>query len=1156
MLKKIILVLLTITVSFFIKPSPIFAGSKFITIVNPVRGTDFFQLENSDPLNNVKNQWELINKRNLTATWLIRPDALFDGGTTEFFKKLPIDQEIGLFLEVTPTWTDKAGVKYKQSQSWHFAESVFLTGYEVDERRKLIEASFEQFKKVFGYYPKSVGAWWIDAGSLIYMREKYGIVANMDVADQYTTDNYQVWGQYFSTPFYPSKSNALVPASGVGQKIGVVTIQWASRDPYNSYGNGVLDSTYSVQANDYANPKYHNLDLNYFKKLISIYLDGNLTDFGQVTVGLENDFSWEEYGGEFAKQLDVLVDRKNKGVQVLTMSDFAQKYINLHPTSSPSHIIYAQDPLGTNRSVVWFQNTRYRVGWFVSQGGSVIRDLRLYQDSVDEPCLRRSCKNLNLAMTENRNIDAVTYGDLWVIDEGRVSDIKIARLPDGVEINYINQSGHNRKLKFVTNDIKIDENWSRPVSFAILEALEASKNLSKVEFQFDYQLKDGIINTLKSQVFNLGKFILFGIIFFYLPGIALFSEIKQSPNKVRGLLQFTNLNQNEKFFLSWPLGISTFTLLSFVIGYLKLNWLIVVLPIVAVLVIRKQFVLPRFHFTKTNIAAGILISVGSLSWLLTVVKNGLIFDYGLGFWGPHGHDAIWHLSLIESLKKGLPPQNPIFAGEVLKNYHFFYDLLLAQTSLIIKISASDLYFRFFPILISLLIGVIAYYLCKKWFNSNLAAIFCIFFIYFGGSFGWVLSYIQRKEFGGETTFWAQQSISTLINPPFAISVLIFLTGLYFFRKVTEHKNYPLSLLLPLIIIWGSLMGFKAYGGVLILGSLAIVTLFELLRKNFYFLKIFLMVTVISALVFLPNNIGSGSLIVFSPFWLIHTMLDFPDRLSWLRLSNARLAGFETGNWFKFIVAEVIGLVVFIIGNLGTRIMGILSMKSIIKNDPFRIFIISFLGLSVISSVLFIQKGANFNTIQFFYYFLLLFNFLAAHSLSLIYTKWGKVGLILISLLVILTLPTTQNTLENYLPNRPPARISNQELEALKFLKDQPDGTVLNYYYDGKLKQRYFEPRPLFAYETTGYVSAISSHPEFIADTVNLDILGVDYKGRLQVQKDVFALKEPKLINKLVKENKITYLYVPKISGFSPDQASLGIERIFQNNEVDIFKVKY
>src|SRR6185369_7767388 len=113
--------------------------------------------------------------------------------------------------------------------------------------------------------------------------------------------------------------------SGEDQKIGVVTIQWAARDPFNAYGNGVLDSTYSVQANDYANPKYHNLDINYFNKLLGIYLDNPYATFGQVTVGLENDFSWDQYGREYLSQLDSVAKRRIQGTAVLTMSNFAKQ---------------------------------------------------------------------------------------------------------------------------------------------------------------------------------------------------------------------------------------------------------------------------------------------------------------------------------------------------------------------------------------------------------------------------------------------------------------------------------------------------------------------------------------------------------------------------------------------------------------------------------------------------------------------------------------------------------------------------------------------------------------------------------------------------------------------------------------------------------------
>src|SRR3989344_3532096 len=466
---------------FFILPVNASAASRqYVNIVNPVRGSDFFQLKEENPLTNVKKTYATLRLNNLSSTWLLRPDALFAEEISSFFSVLPSNQEVGIFMEVTPTWANKAGVNYHSNPNWHAAGSVFLTGYEIEERKKLIDTSFEQFKKVFGNYPESVGAWWVDAFSLSYIKEKYGITASMDVADQYTTDNYQVWGQYFSQPFYPSKRNALIPASGETQKIGVVTIQWATRDPFNSYGNGVLDSTFSVQANDYANKKYHNLSIDYFKKLVSVYLDNPYADLAQVTVGLENDFSWEDFGEEYIKQLEHISSRKFSGTRAVTMSEFAQIYKRFYP-DSPPQIIFAKDPLGSDGMVLWFQNTRYRMGWFYDGRGSLIRDLRTYSNSLDEPCFEKRCDNLNLAMTEVRNLDQVTYGDGWVIDEGKISDVKITRISDGVIINYVNQVGIKRKLEFVFNDVRVDSK-SQPVSFAILEGIEAGKKTDKINF--------------------------------------------------------------------------------------------------------------------------------------------------------------------------------------------------------------------------------------------------------------------------------------------------------------------------------------------------------------------------------------------------------------------------------------------------------------------------------------------------------------------------------------------------------------------------------------------------------------------------------------------------------------------------------------------------
>ena len=1141
LVNSLITLLFTIAsaIAFFFVVTPTQAATnQFVTIVNPVRGEDFWQLKDETPLDNVKRDWDATNKLNLPATWLIRPDALQNKDIINFFKTFSSNQEIGLFMEVTPTWANDAAIKYRQSPNWHFAGSVLLTGYSQEERHKLVDKAFENYKKIFGIYPKSVGAWVIDAGSLSYMREKYGIEASLDVADQYTTDNYQVWGQYWSTPFYPAKRNAQVPASGEGQKLGIVTIQWATRDPFNAYGSGVLDSTYSVQANDYANPKFHNLGIDYFKKLLSIYLDNPLSLFGQVTIGLENDFSWKDFGRQYSEQLEVISQRQKSGTRVVTMSQFANSYKSLYPVVSPPQIIAADDPLGSGGKVVWFQTPRYRVSWFFTARGSVVRDLRLYHDSVDEPCSAKSCDNLNFAIIQDQSIDEVTFRNPWVIDEGKISDIKVTALTEGLSITYKNQIGVQRSIEFLPHDIKVD-NTTKPIPVVISEAIQASKNIKKIEHSFGNHLIN-IRDVLQKQLLSVLLFLGFSILFFYLPGLA--------------VIKNATLETNNKFILSWVIGIGLFTLLSYILGYLKLSVILGGLPLAALLIVKKQWILPAVSLSKEALLAGFVIFAGSITWLLTSVKNGLMYDYGLGFWGPHGHDGIWHISLIERLKEGLPPENPVFAGTLLQNYHYFYDLLLVSAANVTRLEVIDLYFRLFPLLLSILTGLVVYILSKEWFKNSTTAILSCFFVYFGGSFGWVLSYLQTKGLGGETVFWAQQSISTLINPPYAISLVIFLAGLYLFHKVVGQKDQVVSLVIPLIILWGTLIEFKAYAGVLVLGALAVVTLVEIVKNNFSFLKVSIPIALLSAAVFLPNNLGGPALLVLSPFWLIHSMIDFPDRLYWMRIMNARLSGLETGNWFKLLTAEGIGLISFLVGNLGTRILGLLSVKSLWPLNSFNLFVVIFLLLSLIIPLLFIQKGANFNIVQFFYYFLLIFNFLAAAALAGLIQKLKTLGLVIAGTIIILTIPTTWDTLHHYIPTRPPSRISQAEVEALQYLRFQPNGVVLSYPHDDRLKQRFTEPVPMSAYAPTAYVGAISGKSEYIADNINLEILGIDYKGRLQATKDILALREPEVIKRLLTEENISYVYIPKFLNITVDESRFPIKKIFSNEEVEIFKV--
>lgn len=367
--------------------------NQFITIVNPVRISQY----NPDPVASLVAQYSIIKKYSLPVTWLVTYDVISRTDTVKTLGNFSPNQELGLFLEISPGFADAAGIKYHQTGSWHFANAVFLSGYEQWERIKFMDTVFTKFKEQFGYYPQSVGAWWVDSFSLQYMHDKYGIIANLGVADQYSTDNYQVWGTYWSTPYYPSKTHAGIPADAADNKIGVVTLQWAPREPRRGY----YSSLYSTQ--DYfITPQ---LDINYFAKLIDL--------FSQVTVGLEGDFRPDVYQNEYAKQIQVVA---KKSALKVTMGDFAKWYKDKFPDTSPEQKIDFD-------GMVWYQSPYYRLA--IDKINSKIIDFRIYPPSYQEPYYQWPNREKDLRINIPSLIDSIQDpSETW-----KITDLNIKTLP-------------------------------------------------------------------------------------------------------------------------------------------------------------------------------------------------------------------------------------------------------------------------------------------------------------------------------------------------------------------------------------------------------------------------------------------------------------------------------------------------------------------------------------------------------------------------------------------------------------------------------------------------------------------------------------------------------------------------------------------------------
>lgn len=321
----------------------IVCDDRYLTLVNPVRSRALWFDHSLKP---IEDQYKGVKDNNFKATWLIQYDVLKDPELVRYIKNFK-DQEVGVFLEVSKIYADRSKVIYPYNKPWFNPGAVFLSGYAPSERKKLIDSLFKDFRKEFGYYPKSVGAWWIDSYSLSYLESKYSITSAMIVADQLTTDSYGVWGQWWGAPYYPSKVNPLIPAKNISSKLPVVIIQWAQRDPNLAYGAGPAISNFSLQANDYIR---QGKDTKYFAEISNAYLSCQ-NKLGQITVGLETGIESFEYIEEYLNQLKYL--KSSSIAKSVTMSEFASEYSKIFPNTSEKFVIEYKDS-------VWNMTTKYR----------------------------------------------------------------------------------------------------------------------------------------------------------------------------------------------------------------------------------------------------------------------------------------------------------------------------------------------------------------------------------------------------------------------------------------------------------------------------------------------------------------------------------------------------------------------------------------------------------------------------------------------------------------------------------------------------------------------------------------------------------------------------------------------------------------------------
>ena len=490
-------------------------------------------------------------------------------------------------------------------------------------------------------------------------------------------------------------------------------------------------------------------------------------------------------------------------------------------------------------------------------------------------------------------------------------------------------------------------------------------------------------------------------------------------------------------------GLLFFTLSAYLFSWMHLT--ILMLPL---LIVIDGACLVQFGLTvtvkKSNRVPLFVASLIAFIFSLTMLTAG-IHGTSLRY---HSDDII-HLGYIQELIHHFPPDNPGVSGIPLLGYHFFSDFIAASVSRTFGISPVFLYFFCVPILVSFLWSFLTYTLVVLWRKRTDAGLWAVFLTMFGGSFGYILRLAGHPQVALRSTFGIEQPYDALLNPPFAISCVVILAALICLLSYIRSGRKAWLILLALFVGLSSV--FKVYAGMLLISAFIFFVFTEIWKKKFFIIP----VAIFAALLCFGTYAlfaGKGNYLIFHPLWPTHTVLR--EGMPWYnyddKISTYGRLGMQFGIW----KVELYGIFLYVAGNLGTRLLGLIPLLFLLIKrrtlpSRFSFFVCTMTGVALFIPLFFIQSVKVFEITQLSWYYPFLMAILAAYGLPYV-TDLGKIRIVRLLIALIIVIATLPSAYESFIENVYPAKqrlttqLSDPMLGTMAFLKKDPsyDKTVL------------------------------------------------------------------------------------------------------------------
>lgn len=581
-------------------------------------------------------------------------------------------------------------------------------------------------------------------------------------------------------------------------------------------------------------------------------------------------------------------------------------------------------------------------------------------------------------------------------------------------------------------------------------------------------------------------------------------------------------------------------------------WLWSLLPLITTTILLKQKQPIRFSWLNTKEFIVLVILVCLVFVQCLTLWTGLRFTAD-GLRVPALHDSMWNIAIIEELYHSFPPENPGFAGVPLKNTHYLYHLFAAATEHITRISIVPLYYYFLPALVSLLFGLGIYAVGTIVTKDFRIQVLTIILGFLCGNAAYFVPLFLGKNFDWKgNTFFADQPFDQLTNPYTVFGFVLFLFGVYWWFKAT-NKQLNLQQIVFATLLFAVSYGFKSFAGVIalpaVIGVSVILTILK--RDKKYLLVSGLFLILFIPLLFLTTTFGSVGL-RWSPGWLLREMMTSADKLNLPAYADKEDFYLQSGNWLGLVKVKFIELAIYLIGNLGIRLVGLITLFSsitfmLIKKRGHELLsvslLITFIILTGLSLPLLFNLGASaHNIIQFTPYALLFLVFPTVYAIEKVWRWLHKRVPLLATLFVILAValavPVNLKNISQKI-NSPGNLIPQTDLEAFSYLRTQtPRNSVI------AVDITRYEIAPI-------QIAALGNRRMYLAETGFAEQTGNDPRERMTQLQEFFQNNN---FQKL-EQNGVTHIFMLQSHLGKEKEIVLtmsGLTKVFSNQDVAIF----